>query len=69
MSSRSCTYGTFDGRIIKKESITRQLQDGINEKVTILKDGYQQYIITVTENSQTGYKKSVQQLINLDESN
>lgn len=67
--SRSCSYGTFDGRTIEKEFITRQLQDGIIEKVTLLKDGNQQCINTVTENLQTGHKTSVQQLINLDESN
>lgn len=55
--------------MIEKEISTRQLQDGITEKVIVMKDGNQKCITTITENSKTGDQNCNKQLINLDESN
>lgn len=68
-SSRSYISEKWNGRLIEKEIITRQLQDGITEKVVVMKDGNQKCITTITENSKTRHQNCNKQLINLDESN
>lgn len=61
--------GTFDNRIIEKETTTKQLQDGITEKVIVMKDGNQKCITTITENLKTGEHNCNKNLVNLNESN
>ncbi|VVC26319.1 Hypothetical protein CINCED_3A019553 [Cinara cedri] len=66
--SYSRIFGNWNGKMIEKETTTRQLFDGITEHVTVLKDGNQKCITIVTENSRTGEKNCNKQLVNLDES-
>lgn len=58
-----------NGRKIEKEVCTRQLPDGVTEKVIVLKDGDQQCITTITENLKSGLQNYNKELFNLDESN
>lgn len=68
MSSSMSSYVSknWNGRIIEKETSISQLQDGITETVTIMKDGSKKCVETITENSKTGEKIENLQLSNLD---
>ncbi|XP_025199809.1 uncharacterized protein LOC112597803 [Melanaphis sacchari] len=66
-SKSSYISKNYNGRIIEKETSTNQLQDGIIETVTIMKDGNKKCVETITENSITGEKTEKLQLSNLDQ--
>uniref|UniRef100_A0A2S2NH38 Uncharacterized protein n=1 Tax=Schizaphis graminum TaxID=13262 RepID=A0A2S2NH38_SCHGA len=67
-SSRSSYVSkNWNGRIIEKETSTNQIQGGIIETVTIMKDGGKKCIETITENSKTGERVEKLQLSNLDQ--
>lgn len=69
-SSRSSYVSkNWNGRIIEKETRTKQLPDGIVETVIVMKDGNKKCIETISENSKTGEKIENLQLSNLDKSN